>query len=325
MRFRCFFIVACVCGILALSESLVLAQSYPSKPVRIIVPFPPGGSTDLTARVLGAKLGEAFNQQFIVENRPGASGMIGNDAVARAPADGYLLTMGTIGALSVNQYLFKKVPYDSLHDFSPISLTGNVENLLVVHPSLPVHNVKEFIAKANTWPGKLIFASSGTGNAPHLAGELFNQMAHVQLVHLPYKGGGPAIIDLISGQVSLSFSSMPSSLPFVKQAKLRPIGVGGKKRSVAAPDIPTIDESGLAGFEVTDWQGLLAPAKTPPAVIERLHTESLRALNETSVKDRLAAAGLQVVTCTPSQFTDFIRSEINKWGKVIQAAGIKPE
>jgi tripartite-type tricarboxylate transporter receptor subunit TctC len=325
MRFRCFFIVACVCGILALSESLVLAQSYPSKPVRIIVPFPPGGSTDLTARVLGAKLGEAFNQQFIVENRPGASGMIGNDAVARAPADGYLLTMGTIGALSVNQYLFKKVPYDSLHDFSPISLTGNVENLLVVHPSLPVHNVKEFIAKAKTLPGKLIFASSGTGNAPHLAGELFNQMAHVQLVHLPYKGGGPAIIDLISGQVSLSFSSMPSSLPFVKQAKLRPIGVGGKKRSVAAPDIPTIDESGLAGFEVTDWQGLLAPAKTPPAVIERLHTESLRALNETSVKDRLAAAGLQVVTCTPSQFTDFIRSEINKWGKVIQAAGIKPE
>ena len=228
MRFRCFFIVACVCGILALSESLVLAQSYPSKPVRIIVPFPPGGSTDLTARVLGAKLGEAFNQQFIVENRPGASGMIGNDAVARAPADGYLLTMGTIGALSVNQYLFKKVPYDSLHDFSPISLTGNVENLLVVHPSLPVHNVKEFIAKAKTLPGKLIFASSGTGNAPHLAGELFNQMAHVQLVHLPYKGGGPAIIDLISGQVSLSFSSMPSSLPFVKQAKLRPIGVGGK-------------------------------------------------------------------------------------------------
>ncbi|MEI8035730.1 MAG: tripartite tricarboxylate transporter substrate binding protein [Betaproteobacteria bacterium] len=325
MRFRCFFIVACVCGILALSESLVLAQSYPSKPVRIIVPFPPGGSTDLTARVLGAKLGEAFNQQFIVENRPGASGMIGNDAVARAPADGYLLIMGTIGALSVNQYLFKKVPYDSLHDFSPISLTGNVENLLVVHPSLPVHNVKEFIAKAKTLPGKLIFASSGTGNAPHLAGELFNQMAHVQLVHLPYKGGGPAIIDLISGQVSLSFSSMPSSLPFVKQAKLRPIGVGGKKRSVAAPDIPTIDESGLAGFEVTDWQGLLAPAKTPPAVIERLHTESLRALNETSVKDRLAAAGLQVVTCTPSQFTDFIRSEINKWGKVIQAAGIKPE
>ncbi len=325
MRFRCFFIVACVCGILALSESLVLAQSYPSKPVRIIVPFPPGGSTDLTARVLGAKLGEAFNQQFIVENRPGASGMIGNDAVARAPADGYLLTMGTIGALSVNQYLFKKVPYDSLHDFSPISLTGNVENLLVVHPSLPVHNVKEFIAKAKTLPGKLIFASSGTGNAPHLAGELFNQMAHVQLVHLPYKGGGPAIIDLISGQVSLSFSSMPSSLPFVKQAKLRPIGVGGKKRSVAAPDIPTIDESGLAGFEVTDWQGLLAPAKTPPAVIERLHTESLRALNETSVKDRLAAAGLQVVTCTPSQFTNFIRSEINKWGKVIQAAGIKPE
>ena len=325
MRFRCFFIVACVCGILALSESLVLAQSYPSKPVRIIVPFPPGGSTDLTARVLGAKLGEAFNQQFIVENRPGASGMIGNDAVARAPADGYLLIMGTIGALSVNQYLFKKVPYDSLHDFSSISLTGNVENLLVVHPSLPVHNVKEFIAKAKTLPGKLIFASSGTGNAPHLAGELFNQMAHVQLVHLPYKGGGPAIIDLISGQVSLSFSSMPSSLPFVKQAKLRPIGVGGKKRSVAAPDIPTIDESGLAGFEVTDWQGLLAPAKTPPAVIERLHTESLRALNETSVKDRLAAAGLQVVTCTPSQFTDFIRSEINKWGKVIQAAGIKPE
>jgi tripartite-type tricarboxylate transporter receptor subunit TctC len=301
------------------------AQTYPTKSIRLIVPFPPGGSTDLMGRVLGAKLGEAFNQQVIVENRPGASGMIGNELVARAAPDGYMLTMGTIGAMSVNVSLFKSVPYDATRDFAPVSLTGNVENLLVVHPSVPVRNVKELIALAASKPGLLIFASSGTGNAPHLAGELFNQLANVKMVHLPYKGGGPAMIDLVAGQVSLSFASMPSSLPFAKSGKLRAIAVGGAKRSPAAPDIPTVAESGLPGFEVTDWQGLLAPAKTPAAVTERLNRETIRILNERDVKERLAAAGLQVVTNTPAQFADFIRSEIDKWGKVIRAAGIKPE
>jgi tripartite-type tricarboxylate transporter receptor subunit TctC len=302
-----------------------VAQTYPTKSIRLIVPFPPGGSTDLMGRVLGAKFGEAFNQQVIVENRPGASGMIGNELVARATPDGYMLTMGTIGAMSVNVSLFKSVPYDATRDFAPITLTGNVENLLVVHPSVPVHNVKELIALAASKPGMLIFASSGTGNAPHLAGELFNQLAKVKMVHLPYKGGGPAMIDVMAGQVSLSFASMPSSLPFAKSGKLRAIAVGGAKRSPAAPEIPTVAESGLAGFEVTDWQGLLAPAKTPAAVIERLNRETIRILNERDVKDRLAAAGLQVVTNTPSQFADFIRAEIDKWGKVIRSAGIKPE
>jgi tripartite-type tricarboxylate transporter receptor subunit TctC len=303
----------------------VIAQTYPTKAIRLVVPFPPGGSTDLMGRVLGAKLGEAFNQQVIVENRPGASGMIGNELVARAVPDGHTLTMGTIGAMSVNMSLFRNVPYDSTRDFAPITLTGNVENLLVAHPSLPVHNVKELIALAAARPGMLIFGSSGTGNAPHLAGELFNQMAKVKLVHLPYKGGGPAIIDLMAGQISLSFASMPSSLPFAKSGKLRAIGVGGARRSPAAPDIPTVAESGLPGFEVTDWQGLLAPAKTPAAVIERLQRETVRILNEREVKERLGAAGLQVVTNTPQQFADFIRSEIDKWGKVIRSAGIKPE
>jgi tripartite-type tricarboxylate transporter receptor subunit TctC len=301
------------------------AQTYPTKSIRLIVPFPPGGSTDLMGRVLGAKFGEAFGQQVIVENRPGASGMIGNELVARATPDGYMLTMGTIGAMSVNVSLFKSVPYDATRDFAPITLTGNVENLLVVHPSVPVHNVKDLIALAASKPGMLIFASSGTGNAPHLAGELFNQLAKVKMVHLPYKGGGPAMIDVMAGQVSLSFASMPSSLPFAKSGKLRAIAVGGAKRSNAAPEIPTVAESGLAGFEVTDWQGLLAPAKTPAAVIERLNRETIRILNERDVKERLAAAGLQVVTNTPAQFADFIRSEIDKWGKVIRAAGIKPE
>ena len=196
------------------------AQTYPTKAVRLIVPFPPGGSTDLMGRVLGAKLGEAFGQQVIVENRSGASGMIGNELVARAAPDGHMLTMGTIGAMSVNMSLFKSVPYDSTRDFAPITLTGNVENLLVVHPSLPVRNVKELIALADGKPGALIFASSGTGNAPHLAGELFNQLAKVKMVHLPYKGGGPAMIDLVAGQVSLSFASMPSSLPFARSGKI---------------------------------------------------------------------------------------------------------
>ena len=301
------------------------APGYPIRAIRLIVPFPPGGSTDLMARVLGAKLGEAFNQQVIVENRPGASGMIGNELVARATPDGHMLTMGTIGAMSVNPSLFKSMPYDSTRDFAPVTLTGNVENLLVVHPSVPVRGVKDLIALAANKPGMLIFASSGIGNAPHLAGELFNQLANVKMVHLPYKGGGPAMIDLVAGQVSLSFASMPSSLPFAKSGKLRAVAVGGAKRSPAAPEIPTVAENGLPGFDVTDWQGLLAPAKTPATVIDRLNRETIRILNEREVKDRLAAAGLQVATNTPAQFADFIRAEIDKWGKVIRAAGIKPE
>ena len=305
--------------------TVCMAQTYPTKPIRLIVPFPPGGSTDLMGRVLGAKLGEAFNQQVIVENRPGASGMIGNELVARATPDGHMLTMGTIGAMSVNVSLFKSVPYESPRDFAPVTLTGNVENLLVVHPSVPARNVKELITLAAGKPGMLIFASSGTGNAPHLAGELFNQLANVKLVHLPYKGGGPAMIDLVAGQVSLSFASMPSSLPFAKSGKLRAIAVGGAKRSPAAPEIPTVAENGLPGFEVTDWQGLLAPAKTPAAVVDRLNRETTRILGERDVRERLSAAGLQPVTNTPQQFTDFIRAEIDKWGKVIRGAGIKPE
>jgi tripartite-type tricarboxylate transporter receptor subunit TctC len=316
-------------AILAISGGMLpdhaIAQTYPTKAIRLIVPFPPGGSTDLVGRVLGAKLGEAFNQQVIVENRAGASGMIGNELVARAAPDGHTLIMGTIGAMSVVTSLYKSVPYDATRDFAPITLTGNVENLLVVHPSVPVRNVKELIALAASKPGILIFASSGTGNAPHLAGELFNQLANVKMVHLPYKGGGPAMIDLVAGQVSVSFASMPSSLPFAKSGKLRAIAVGGAKRSPAAPEIPTVAENGLPGFEITDWQGLLAPAKTPAAVIERLNRETLRVLNEREVKERLANAGLQVVTNTPQQFTDFIRAEIDKWGKVIRGAGIKQE
>ena len=325
MHARSLFTLAVLAMTGSVLPGIAVAQTYPTKSIRLIVPFPPGGSTDLMGRVLGAKLGEAFNQQVIVENRPGASGMIGNELVARAAPDGHMLTMGTIGAMSVNVSLFKSVPYDSTRDFAPITLTGNVENLLVVHPSLPVRTVKDLITLAAARPGMLIFASSGTGNAPHLAGELFNQTAKVNMVHLPYKGGGPAMIDLAAGQVSLSFASMPSSLPFAKSGKLRALAVGGAKRSPAAPEIPTVAESGVPGFEVTDWQGLLAPAKTPAAVIERLNRETIRILNERDVKDRLAAAGLQVVTSTPVQFADFIRAEIDKWGKVIRSAGIKPE
>ena len=317
--------VTCILSVAFAWVSPGIAQTWPAKTIRLIVPFPPGGSTDLMGRVLGAKFGEVFGQQVIVENRPGASGMIGNELVARAAPDGYMLTMGTIGAMSVNMSLFKSVPYDSTRDFAPITLTGNVENLLVVHPSVPVRGVKDLIALAASKPGMLIFASSGTGNAPHLAGELFNQMAKVKMVHLPYKGGGPAMIDLVSGQVSLSFASMPSSLPFAKSGKLRAIAVGGAKRSPAAPEIPTVAENGLPGFEVTDWQGLLAPAKTPAVIIERLNRETIRILNEREVRERLASAGLQTVTSTPPQFADFIRVEIDKWGKVIRAAGIRPE
>lgn len=310
---------------LLLVGSIVQAQSYPARPIRLVVPYPPGGSTDLVARVIGQKMGDAWGQQVIIDNRPGASGMIGNELVARSAPDGYTIVMGTIGPFAVNQALFAKMPYDPIRDFAPVTLTGNVTNLLVVHPSIPAKNVKELIALARARPGQLTFGSSGTGGAPHLAGELFKIMAKVDAVHVPYKGGGPAMTDLMGGQLSFSFASMPSSLPFAKSGRLRALAVSSAKRSAAVPEIPTVAESGLPGFVVTDWQGVLAPARTPPEIVNKLNAEVIRILALPDVKEKLSTAGMELVTDTPQEFANYIRSESDKWTQVVKRAGVKVE
>ena len=300
------------------------AQDYPARPIRLILGFAPGGSTDLVARVVGQKLAEAWGQQVVVDNRPGANGMIGADLVAKANPDGYSLLLSSIGPMAINASLYK-MPYDIVADFAPVTYTGNVTNLLVVHPSVAAANVKELIALAKAQPGKLTFGSSGTGGAPHMAVELFRILAKVNVVHVPYKGGGPAMADLVGGQISGSFASMPSSIPFVRAGKLRALAVTAPRRSPAEPQIPTISEAGIPGFAVLDWQGLFTTARTPPAIVAKLNAEAVRILALPDVVEKLAVAGVEIQTSTPKAWGDFVTAEIAKWGKVVKEAGIKVE
>lgn len=312
-------------AILAVAAGAATAQQYPSKPLRLIVPFAPGGSADFVARLAGQKLAESFGQQVIVDNRGGGSGMIGNELVARSAPDGYTLTIGTLGPFAVNQSLFGKMPYDPVKDFAPITLTGSASHILVVHPSLPVRTVKELIALAKAKPGQLTFASSGIGNATHLTGELFKVTAHVDMVHVPYKSGGLAMSDLVGGQVSFSFASMPSALPHVRSGRLRGVAVGAGKRSPAIPELPTVAESGLPGFASEDWQGILGPALIPPEIIIKLNAELRRVLELADIKEKLLVAGFEAKTSTPEWFGDFIKAEAVKWAKVVKQAGIRAE
>jgi len=319
-------LLRCLCAtILAFVAVSAAAQQYPSRSVRLVVPFAPGGSADLVARLLGQRLAESWGQQVIVDNRPGASGMIGNEFVAKSAPDGYTLTMGTLGPFSVNQTLFEKVPYDNIRDFAPITLTGIASHVLVAHPSAPVETVNDVIALARAKPGQLMFASSGSGNATHLTFELFKAMAQVDIVHVPYKGGGPAMADLVGGQVAFSFASMPSALPYVQVGRLRAIAVGGGQRSPLFPNVPTVAEAGLAGFESQDWQGILAPARTPVEVIARLNAELVRILAVPELRSKLAAAGFDAKTSTPQWFADFIKSETAKWARILKRSGTKVE
>jgi tripartite-type tricarboxylate transporter receptor subunit TctC len=309
----------------ALVSLSVAAQPYPSRPIRIVVPFAPGGSADFVARLLGQSLADSWGQQVIVDNRPGASGMIGNELVARSTPDGYTLTIGTLGPFAVNQTLFAKVPYDNVKDFAPITLTGISSHILVAHPSIAVESVNDVIALARAKPGQLAFASSGTGNATHLTFELFKARAGIDIVHVPYKGGGPAMADLLGGQVSFSFASMPSALPFVQAGRLRAIAVSGAQRSPLFPQVPTVAEAALPGFASEDWQGILAPAKTPGNIITKLNHEIARVLAGQDVKAKLAAAGFDARTSTPQWFAEFIQSETLKWAKLLKQSGIKAE
>ena len=315
--------LASAAGLLAISAA-ACAQSYPARPIRLVLGFPPGGSTDLVARLVAQKMSDAWGQQVVVDNRPGANGMIGADLVAKASPDGYSLLLSSIGPMAINASLYK-MPYDIVNDFAPITYTGNVANLLVVHPAVPARDVKELMALARARPGQLTFGSSGTGGAPHMAVELFKLLAKVNVIHVPYKGGGPAMADLVGGQISGSFASMPSSIPFVKAGKLRALAVTAPKRSPALPVVPTISEAGIPGFSVLDWQGLFTTARTPPEIVGKLNAEVIRILALPDVVERLTTAGVEIQTSTPKEWGDFVKSEINKWAKVVKDAGVKVE
>jgi tripartite-type tricarboxylate transporter receptor subunit TctC len=301
------------------------AQQYPVKPIRIVVPFPPGGFSDVFARIIGSKMNESWGQQVIVDNRPGAGGNIGADIVAKAAPDGYTLVMGTIGTHAINATLFSRLPYDPVRDFTPVAFVVEAEGLLTVHPSLPVRTARDVIALARSKPGELTYASAGAGTTSHLAGELFKTMAKVDLTHVPYKGNVPAITDLMSGQTSMLFATLPTVLPQVQARRLKGVAVLGTKRSSALPDMPTLAESGLRGFEVTNWTGVLAPTGTPAAIVSRLNTEIVRVMQLPEVQARLPKEGLRFVAMTPQQFAEFVKSEKEKWGPIVKATGAKAD
>jgi tripartite-type tricarboxylate transporter receptor subunit TctC len=299
--------------------------AYPDRPIKLVVPFAPGGSADLVGRLLAQQMSESLGQPVVVENKGGASGMLGNEYVAKSPPDGYTLTVGTLGPFAVNQTLYEHVPYDNVRDFAPITLTGLSSHILVANPSVPVTNVNELIALAREKPGQLTFASSGTGNATHLTFELFKARAGIDIVHVPYKGGGPAMADLVGGQVLFSFASMASAVPFVRSGRLRAIAVSGAERSALFPEVPTVAESGLPGFASEDWQGILAPAKTPAAIVQKLNGEIGRILLLPEVKAKLQAAGFEPKPSTPEWFAQFIQAETLKWARLLKGIGIKAQ
>jgi tripartite-type tricarboxylate transporter receptor subunit TctC len=299
-----------------------IAQGLPPGPIRIVVPFQPGGLTDILARTVAAPMAESLGVSIVVENRPGASGNIGAEAIAKSPATGQHLLMGSIGTNAVNQLLYSKMPYDTMKDFAPITLAGYGTLLLATHPSVPAKDLKELIAYAKANPGKLTYASGGSGASQHLAGELLKSMAGIDIVHVPYKGITQGVTDTVGGQVSMTFD-LATVMPHVKAGRLRPIAVANRERATALPDVPTIAEAGVPGYEAAAWYGLFAPAGTPPAVIARLHAEAVKALRRQDLRDKLVAIGAEPGGNTPAEFSAFIAAEVTKWTKVVREAKIK--
>jgi tripartite-type tricarboxylate transporter receptor subunit TctC len=299
-------------------------QAYPTKPIRVIVGFPPGSGADITARVISAKIGDGLAQQVIVDNRPGAGSNIATDLVAKAAPDGYTLFIGTV-ANTINATLYSKLPFDFQRDFAPIALTTAAPNVLVVHPSLPARSVAELVKLAKARPGELHFASSGTGTAPHLSAELFKLMTGVQLTHVPYKGSPQAVTDVVAGEVALMFSPVSTVLPHIKSRRLRALAVTTKSRLPSLPELPTVSESGLQGYETITWFGFVAPAKTPQPVVTRLNTEIVKALGTADLRQQFAMQGIEVLGGTPEQFGAYIRDETAKWAKVIKQAGVRAD
>lgn len=311
-------------AVLITATTAATAQNYPSRPVRFVVPYAPGGSTDTLARSMAIKLSELLGQQVVVDNRPGANGDIGMTIVARAPADGYTIVLGYIANLGIGPSLYEKMPYDPIKDFSSITQVAGASNILVTHPSLPARNFKEFIAYAKANPKKVTFATAGVASVGHLTGELLNDMAGIDMLHVPYKGSGQAISDLVGGHVKVMISGMASTLPQVRSGKLNGIVTTGLKRTPATQDIPTIAET-FPGFESSSWFGVLAPAGTPKPVVARLNADIHKSLQDANVAKRLAAVGFEITYGTPEAFSAYIKSEIKKWAKVVKASGAKPD
>jgi tripartite-type tricarboxylate transporter receptor subunit TctC len=302
---------------------LAAAQAWPSKPIKWIVPFAAGGTTDILARTVGEKLALALGQPVIIENKPGAGGSLGADFVAKAAPDGYTILGGTISTHAINATLYKELPYDPVRDFVPITLIARVPNMLVVNNDVPAKNVSELIVLMKKNPGKYTFASSGNGTSQHLSGELFKNIAGVDMQHVPYKGSPPALQDVMGGSVTMTFDNITTAWPLAKGGKLRALGVTTAKRSPVAPDVPTLAEAGLAGYEIGSWQGVFAPAGTPPEIVKRLNTEMVRIINLPDVKEKLLGLGAEPVGNTSEEFTVFVKAEVVKWGDVVRKSGAR--
>lgn len=302
-----------------------VAQTYPSKPVRIVIPFPPGGGTDSIVRAFSARFAEALGQPLVIDNRSGANGNVGTELVAKSPADGYTLLKNGSGTLAINPGLYSRLPYDPLRDFAPISLTVLQPHVLTVHPSIPVRTVTDLVRLARSQPGKLNFASSGNGSLAHLGGELFKSAAGIDVVHVPYKGAAPALVDLLGGQVHMVFASSPAVMPHIRTGRLKALAVTTAKRIGVMPEVPTVSESGLSGFVLIGWYGLLAPAGTPGTIVCRLNADLTRTLGLPDVRERLGGLGLEIETSTPEAFGGFMAAEISKYAKVVRSANIRVE
>ena len=307
-----------------LVPSALAAQTdtYPSKPIRIVVAFTAGGTTDIIARLVGKKMTDAWGQPVVIENRPGAGGNLGSNIVAKAPPDGYTLLIGSVGPLAVNATLYPNMPYDNLKDFAPICLVAEVPNMLVVHPSVPVHSVQDLVNLARAKPGTLNYGSTGNGTTGHLSGELLNERAKIDLVHIPYRGA-TAVTDLLGGQIQLMFATIPSVIQHVRAGSLRAIAVTSRRRSSALPEIPTVAESGYPGFEASSWYGFVAPAGTPHPIIRKLHALIAGIVNIPEINEQLSSQGADPVGNTPEEFAQYMRRETDKWAKVVKASGIR--
>ena len=312
-------------GVLVAPAAHVRSADYPDKPVRFVVPFTPGGSADIFARAIGQKLAEAWNQQVVIDNRGGSAGIIGSEIVAKSPPDGYTLMLGITANVAINPGLFPKLAYDPARDFAPVTLIAAAPYVMLVTPSLPVRSVPEFIALAKARPRQLNYASTGSGSAGHLTAALFASMANVELTHVPYKNIGSILVDMFAGRIELMFVGLVSAQPHIKAQKLRAIAITGARRSPLMPELPTVAESGVKGFEVTGWYGVFVPAKTPAALVNRLNADIVRAMKQPDVNARFAAEGADLVGNTPAQFASFVKGEIARWSRVVKLAGARPD
>src|SRR4051812_29525967 len=317
--------LAACAAVMAALFSFAASAAYPERPIRFIMPYPAGGSIDTAGRAVAQKLADTFGQQIVIDNRTGSGGTIGTETGARAAPDGYTLVMGGTGTLALSPHLQKKLPYDPVRDFAPVTMLIASPYVLVVHPSVAAANVKELVALAKARPGQINYGSGGNGSAPHFASEMFNTAAGIKLVHIPYKGSTPAVIDLIGGQVQVMFTGIPSVLSYIKSSRVRALAVTGRERTAALPDVPTIIESGVPGYVVSPWFGVLVPARTPQAIITTLHREIVKVLRTPAIRERFSTEGVDPVGDTPEHFGAYIKEELVKWGKVVADTGMRAE